>query len=193
MSRPLRLTLIGHSFGCRVLANALNRLYTELIKPSTTAEFRSFVLDTQINLILLQAAFECSDMEANERYSNLVNLPQLRILLTHSDLDLALKNLFPLAEHINFLSLHPGSRQALGFAGPSDSTRSDFAAASFALTPGFTPDDAPVLPPTSRMLIADITAVQAASNFVARPLEGDHDNIYLPELYNLIAKFSFQQ
>jgi hypothetical protein len=190
---PLRLTLLGHSFGCRVLASALDRLYTELVKPGTSEEYRSFVFDTRINLIFLQAAFECSDMEENKRYGNLKHLPELRILVTHSNLDLALKNLFPLAEHINILSLNPGSRQALGFAGPTAATRSDFGAIAFTLTPGFAPGNEPLLPPASRMLIADITPVQAVSNFSAGRLEGHHDDIFLPEIYNLIAKFSFQQ
>lgn len=188
-----RLTLLGHSFGCRVVCRALDHLYTEIMKSSTCENYRSFVLATSINLVLLQAAFDSSDLEDEARYGNLINLPQLRILTTHSDLDLALKNLFPLAERINILSMNAGSRAAIGYAGPSVVSCKDFAVTFFSLTPGFTPSQELLLSPASRMLVADLTDVHRVSDFPAGPLKGHHSDIFLPEIYKLIANFCFQQ
>src|ERR1700736_3982830 len=103
--------------------------------------------------------------------------------MTKSDLDLALKNLFPLAERINILSQHPGSRQALGWAGPTATTAGDFGAQSLTLLPGFVPTAKALLPSGSRMLVADITTVHRSSNFPAGPLKGHHSDIFLPEIY----------
>ena len=190
--RNLKVTLLGHSFGCRVVCRALDRLYTEIMKASTNVSYRQFVLNTRINLVLLQAAFDTSDLEAGERYGNLQHLPRLRILITKSDLDLALKNLFPMAEHINILSHHPGTRQALGWAGPTATTAGDFGAQSLTLLPGFVPTTEALLPVGSRMLVSDITPVHQASSFPSGPLKGHHSDIFLPEIYKLIANFSFQ-
>jgi hypothetical protein len=188
----LRLTLLGHSFGCRVVCRALDRLYTEVMKSTASENCRQLVLGTRINLVLLQAAMDSGDLETGERYGNLQYLPGLRILVTKSDLDLALKNLFPLAEHINILSANPGTREALGWKGPSAATTLDFSAAALTVLPGFTPSIEPILPTYSRMLVADITAVHRASSYSGGLLRGHHSDIFLPEIYKLIANFSFQ-
>jgi len=186
-----RLTLIGHSFGCKVVCNALNRLYEEINSTGTPESYRSFVMNMRVNVVLLQACFECSALDARGSYSNLAKFPQLHILVTRSDLDLALKNLFPLAEYMNVLSLNPGSRQALGWAGPTDTTRSAFSSASMVIEPGYGPTADSLMPEGSRMLVADITPVHRVSNFPASPLKGHHSDIFLNEIYRLIAKFAF--
>jgi hypothetical protein len=92
---------------------------------------------------------------------------------------------------MNILSRAPGTRQALGWAGPTDETKRDFTSTTFLLEPGFIPSAMPLMGAGSRMLVADITAVHRASGFPANALKGHHSDIFLPELYRLIAKFSF--
>ncbi|HEY9772172.1 MAG TPA: alpha/beta hydrolase [Planktothrix sp.] len=189
--RNFRLTLLGHSFGCRVVCKAVQRLFRELMKPTTNMDFRDFVASTPINVVLLQAAFADTDLQRDENYGDIIKLPQLRMLVTRSDLDLALKNLFPLAEHINFLSLRPGSRRAIGWAGPSAESRSEWNACELSLLPGYTPTQSFILDSESRMLVCDLTPIHRVSNFPSSPLKGHHSDIFLPEIYKLIAKFAF--
>ena len=42
------------------------------------------------------------------------------------------------------------------------------------------------------MLVADLTQVHRASEFVASALKGRHSDIFLPEVYKVIAKFAFE-
>jgi hypothetical protein len=188
----LRLNLLGHSFGCRVVCSALQKLFTEITKPGTPDSFRAFVMGTRINVILLQPAFENMDLERGQSYGDLLKLPLLRMIVTRSDLDYALKNLFPLAEHINILSAKPGTRQAMGWSGPSVATINEWNAYYLALMPGYTPVQSSVLPGPGRMLVADLTQVHRASEFVASALKGHHSDIFLPEVYKVIAKFAFE-
>lgn len=187
-----RLTLIGHSFGCRVLCRALQRLVHEICKPCTRQSYLQFIAKMPINLVLLQPAFESTDLEKGDDYGDVRALPNLRILVTRSDLDLALKNLYPLAEHINLLSLRPGTRQALGYAGPTATSIKDWNAKSMMLMPGYVPSSERLMPSLARMLVADLTAVHRESSFPASALKGHHSDIFLPELYRLIAKFAFE-
>lgn len=187
-----RLTLIGHSFGCRVLCRALQRLVHEICKPTTRGSYREFIAKMPINLVLIQPAFESTDLQKGDDYGDVRALPNLRILSTRSDLDLALKNLYPLAEHINILSLRPGTRQALGYAGPTAISIKDWNAKFMTLMPGFVPSIDQLMSPPTRMLVADLTAIHRESSFPASALKGHHSDIFLPELYRLIAKFAFE-
>jgi len=189
----LRLTLLGHSFGCRVVCSALQKLFDEVTKFGTPDSLRNFIMGTRINVILLQPAFENTDLERSQSYGNLIKLPLLRVLVTRSDVDYALKNLFPLAEHINILSAKPGTRQAMGWTGPSIATMNEWSGYYLSLPPGFTPIQNPILPAPRRMLVADLSQVHKASECVTSELKGHHSDIYLPEVYRVIAKFAFDQ
>jgi hypothetical protein len=189
--RQFRLTLIGHSFGCRVICKAMQTLFSELMRVSTDSAFRNFVATTTMKAILLQPAMENIDLQRPEAYGDLVRLPLLSMLVTRSDLDYALKNIYPLAEHINFLSKAPGSRVAMGFSGPSAPTMRDWNAQVLHLLPGYNPTATMLLPPPSRMLVCDLTQVHRASEVVASALTGHHSDIFHPEIYKLIAKFAF--
>jgi hypothetical protein len=71
----LRLTLIGHSFGCKVICSALQRLYQEIASQTASETYRSFVMNTRINAVLIQPCFESSDLDSDGRYGSLKNLP----------------------------------------------------------------------------------------------------------------------
>jgi hypothetical protein len=191
---PFRLTLLGHSFGCRVICRALHRLYDELNSPDSRPEYRDFVLGLPINLVLLQAAFENVDLEDNQRYANLQHYPNLRILTTHSDEDLALKNLFPIVEKINLLSQEPGSRQALGFAGPSEASERAYQPAWISIDKNYLATAGGALPPLpagSKMLVVNLTTLHENDDYQVDNLSGHHSDVFRPEIYRLIAQFAF--
>jgi hypothetical protein len=191
---PFRLTLLGHSFGCRVICRGLHRLYDELNSPDSTAEYRDFVSGLPFNVVLLQAAFESVDLEDNQRYANLQHYPNLKILSTHSDEDLALKTLFPLAEKINILSPEPGNRQALGFAGPTEASELAYQPAWISIGKGYNPaagGASSLLPPGSRMLVVDLSQLHETDGYPADKLSGHHSDIFQPEIYRLISQFAF--
>jgi hypothetical protein len=191
---PFRLTLLGHSFGCRVVCRGLHRLFDEISKPGTPPGFKNFVLGLRINLILLQAAFEGVDLDDNQRYANLKLYPQLRILATHSDEDIALRTWFPIAEAVNILSSEPGNRQALGFAGPTAATAQVFQPKSISIASGYAPQagaQQTLLSPSNRMLVADLTPLHQSDDYARDALSGHHSDIFQPEIYRLIAQFAF--
>lgn len=107
--RPLRIHLIGHSFGCKVICSSLCHLAT----PAAAS--------VQFNVVLLQAAFEHDLLEASEQYADLLQFPGLRVLATTSPLDLALRDGFPRAAIVNVFGKNK-DRFALGSIGPSPRT-----------------------------------------------------------------------
>jgi hypothetical protein len=191
MRKQFRLTLIGHSFGCRVICQALQALLLELIRPDCSTDFKTFVASTVIKIVLIQPAMENIDLQRGEDYGDLVRIPLLNILVTTSELDAALSRLFPLAEHVNFLSKAPGRRIAMGYRGPSLLTMRDFNAKVISLQPGYSPTEEKLLSPPSRMLICDLTQIHRTSEVVSSALTGHHSDIFHPEIYKIIAKFAF--
>jgi hypothetical protein len=185
------LTLIGHSFGCRVICRALQTLFFEMMRPGFTSDFRTFVASTAIKVVLIQPAMENIDLQRTEAYGDLVRLPLLNILVTTSELDAALSRLFPLAEHINFLSKTPGRRIAMGYRGPTLMTMHDFNAKVMSLQPGYSPTEDKLLSSGSRMLICDLTQIHRTSEVLSSALTGHHSDIFHPEIYKIIAKFVF--
>ncbi|PWT98877.1 MAG: hypothetical protein C5B53_06140 [Candidatus Melainabacteria bacterium] len=191
--RPFRLTLLGHSFGCRVICRGIHRLYDEISKPGTSPDFKNFVLELKINVVLLQAAFEGVDLDDNQRYANLKLFPQLRMLVTHSDEDVALRKWFPIAETINILSSEPGNRQALGYAGPTAATAQAYQPKSISIDSGYAPQasQTALLSPPNRMLVADLTPLHQTDDYAGDVLSGHHSDVFQPEIYRLIAQFAF--
>ena len=55
---PIRLTLIGHSFGCRVVCKALQFLCKDLDNAATPPDYKAFLNATQINVILSAGGFQ---------------------------------------------------------------------------------------------------------------------------------------
>ena len=112
--RPIRLVLIGHSFGCKVICAALQQLAIE-----------QFDFDqVQIVVVLLQAAFENDALEPGKAYGDVARLP-VRIWASRSDYDAALNHWFPMAAAIGdpLAAIEGKDRKALGGAGPTDITR----------------------------------------------------------------------
>jgi len=180
-----KINLIGHSFGCKVVCKLLEELYLDRQTVSVPA-------DTELNVVLLQAAFDNDDLEPNNIYGDLATgFPNLRMLVTTSQLDAALGKLYPLAERLNLFKILGTPRVAIGYDGPTQTVQNQFApVARVSIGPGFT---AAALPPRAsyRLLIADLTPLHAdpSSARYAEPLAGHHSDIFRDEIYSLIAGF----
>ncbi|MDP9024961.1 MAG: hypothetical protein M3N13_06300, partial [Candidatus Eremiobacteraeota bacterium] len=87
----LRVNVIGHSFGCKVVTSAIEALYEDLHsgKLETAADLR-------FNVVLIQAAFENKQLDPKACYGDVESL-NLRMLVTTSQKDTALTQAFPLA------------------------------------------------------------------------------------------------
>jgi hypothetical protein len=180
-----KINLIGHSFGCKVVCKLLEELYHDRATVAVPAA-------TQLNVVLLQAAFDNDDLEANNIYGNLAaGFPNLRMLVTTSQLDEALGDLYPKAERLNLFKLLGDPRVALGYGAPTAAVQAQFGpVARISVDPGFTGVG---LPPSAaaRMWIADLTPLHSdpTSAPFNMPLVGHHTDIFRDEIYSLIAGF----
>ena len=198
---PIRLTMIGHSFGCRVVCKALQFLCKDLDNAATPQNYKAFLNATQMRVILLQAAFKNDEFEPGGNYDRLIGIPGLKILVTTSQLDFALNNFFPIAEEANNMAhFHPAKAIALGAGGPTPAAAGTYVAYNrgtpIQVGPNFANASVPVLAPGERMLVADLTSLHqariASNQFVPNKFSGSHSDISSPEIYNLIAGFAFQ-
>jgi esterase/lipase superfamily enzyme len=91
----LRINLIGHSFGCKVACSAREELATKQVPLPN---------NISVNLVLLQAAFATDGFDQGKLYEKILPAfgEQIRVLVTKSDLDVALKSAFPLTQPIDF-------------------------------------------------------------------------------------------
>lgn len=178
---PLRLHLIGHSFGCKVVCSALQALTSTGLLDHLT-----------VNAALIQGAFDFDELEPGQSYGDIATkAPQTRILVTRSDLDLAVKDAYVAAGQFELFSK---AKQGLGFAGPSSATRAAYHATDLKVGPGFSLGSAPDL--SGRMVVADLTPLHATSDFqpddpVSQKLSGHHSDIYHQEIYDLVTRFMF--
>lgn len=185
-----RVHLLGHSFGCRVVCSALQHLVTD---PVT----RDLIRQTTLNLVLLQAAFDFDDLAPGGLYKDVLSLPNLRVLTTRSQKDIALQERYEQAQRIARLFKAPVP--ALGADGPSPSTieavgatRTSSLAIDTGLDPAALPADVRDRLAHSRMIIADLTPLhEHDTTYQADPFSGYHSDIFLPEIYRLIAAFLF--
>lgn len=172
-----RLRLIGHSFGCKVVCSALQQMATQ--SPNLLA-------GVTIDVVLLEAAFECKELDTGQAYEDLANLPNLRMLISHSDLDEALKVAFVAA---GALKLFTPVQQALGYAGPTDATKARFGGEAVSVDVDFM--TAPGL--GSRLVVADLTPLHTHDGYVvtgvSADLVGHHSDVFQPEIYRLISQF----
>ncbi len=96
--------LIGHSFGCRVVCSALQKLLTNAPERLNGVDVR---------VVLLQAAFDQEDLEQDQpgqpphRYSLVLPNPNTRVLITKSKADLALNAGYPMANLLGDVVNHP--------------------------------------------------------------------------------------
>jgi len=173
---PLRFSLLGHSFGCRVVCSALERIAKDGIQiPSAVT----------LDAVLLQAAFNSDELDPDGMYGNVSKL-NLRLLVTRSEGDTSLGKWYPIAERlVNLFSGRPVT--ALGAVGPSAATQTEFGGEGvIAVGPGFTYPA--VVPLTERLVAADLSPLHAATG-PGDLFSGHHSNIYHDEIYQLIAGF----
>jgi len=175
----LRLHLLGHSFGCRVVCSALEQIAKDGIQvPSAVT----------LDVVLLQAAFNSDELDPDGMYGNVSKL-NLRLLVTRSESDTSLGKWYPIAERlVNLFSGRPVT--ALGAVGPSAATQTEFGGAGvITVGPGFTYPA--VVPLTERLVAADLSPLHAATG-PGDLFSGHHSDIYHDEIYQLIAGFFFR-
>jgi hypothetical protein len=186
----IRFNLFGHSFGCKVICAALEKL----------AE-NGFNLppNVSLNVILLQAAFSTNSLDSAMPYAEVIPTfgPRLRMLISHSDKDDAVGKAFPLAHDLNFFArLNPNttSSTGLGATGPSAATMAAFPSKQQLAVAWGSKFAGIVLAPApgSTLVVADLTPIHSdPRNHFDGGASGHHSDIFLPEIYDLMSWFLF--
>lgn len=186
---PLRIFMIGHSFGCKVVLAALQDLKVDIDGGTIVVP-----PGTEFNVALLEAATDNDNLELTDIYGKVSQIADLRLLMTTSSLDTALGKWFPLAGKLANLFHSPPA--ALGFAGPTAAT---CAAGVFGapermeISPGFTSTGLSGV--TTRFIVADLSPVHQArvdSGAWSGGFSGSHSDISFAEVYELICGFFFR-
>ena len=177
--QPLNIHLLGHSFGAKVVCAALERVVEQ-------SGAKPIPANVVFDLALLEAAFDDDELEPQNEYGRLAGaLPDLRVLVSHSDEDTALSNLYPTAHRL--ARLLGKIKPAMGHAGPSPATDALFGgAAEIDVAPGFA---APAGGLPSRLTVADLTKLHQANPGGAVKFSGHHSDIFYPEIYALLSAF----
>jgi len=173
-----RFHLLGHSFGCRVVLSTLEQLTSD---PNTLA----LAAQTQFNVVLIEAAADCDSLAPGRLYENiLTSFPKLKILVTTSENDKALNTWYPAAHKLAHLFRDPV--KAMGAAGLVDTPASG-AIQSITISPGNVPA------PTGKFVVADLTPLHQArlakDPTLWNGFSGQHSDIYVDEIYQLLALF----
>jgi len=198
---PLRIHLIGHSFGCRVMCSAL---CSTLL---TLSHEGGLPPSVELRVALLEAALPSTAFDTDHLYRVLTvpGLP-LRMLVTYSALDTALARFY--ADVEGQQPADPADQRALptigtneptkpipalGGSGPSDEMRAAFGNAQSRLevVPNFQYTAA--VGEGSRLVVADLAPVHQAHPERAAGLAGHHSDIYSDEVYQLLIGFMFQK
>ncbi len=184
-SAPLRVTFIGHSFGCKVVTSAVEEIYDSIRDPQNSLEAPPEGLE--LNLVLIQAAFQDTCLDAHQVYGDIANLP-IRMLVTTSQKDTALTQAFPLAHKI--VDFFDDTAKALGADGPTAATRTAFGGSDdLDIAPGFAV--AQSLAARKRLVVADLTKLHQAHPEGDHSWGGHHSDFNHDEVYALIAGFLF--
>jgi hypothetical protein len=178
---PLRLHLLGHSFGCKVVCRALQRL----------ADAGALPANTTCDMVLLQAAFDNNKLEPDQDYGKvLTGYPGLRLLITTSAEDSALGNLYPTAHRL--VHLFGTVQPALGHDGPTEAVVAEADGATrIVVGPNFDPSAAGDL--SGRLVVADLTPLHQANTDWAGGRSGHHSDIFHKEIYALLVAFYFRR
>jgi len=178
---PLRVNMIGHSFGCRVVCSALE----SLVGDAATLSLANAVI-AELNVVLLQGAMDTGSLAVGGQYGDVLpKFPNLRLLVTVSQNDKALGTWYPIAQ--NLAHLFHGPVPALGFAGPSGNLAIPM---SDRLSLQAFP--APVPVQQGQFAVVDLTPLHIAHAEAwgdTGGWAGQHSDINLPEIYELLARF----
>jgi hypothetical protein len=177
--RPLKIHLLGHSFGAKVVCSALQRLVGQ-------AGDHPIPAGVTFDVVLLQAAFDNDELEPWNDYGRVAEMPGVRLLITRSDGDRVLSELYPKAHRL--ARLIGRTKPALGTAGPTDAAVAPLGGShTLTIEPGF------ATPPGSladrRCIVADLSPLHAANPTGAAGLSGHHSDIFYQEIYTLLAAF----
>ena len=174
---PYRFNLIGHSFGCRVLASALEALAED---PQMVQQMAG----NEFNVALLQAATDTDSLAPGQLYGRVQQcIPKLRMLITTSANDSALGKWYPEAQRL--AHLFSGPVQAMGSKGPTGDL-------SVAVDQRFDLTEAIVPTFSGRMGVANLTPLHQSTAAVygaAGNWGGQHSDINLPQIYDMLARF----
>ena len=184
--KNIRVNLFGHSFGCKVVCAAFQKLAENAVAIPANVLF---------NVILLEAAFATNALDAGGYYEKVIPTfgQSIRLLISHSQQDGALGTAFPAAHDLNLFAV-AASKTALGFTGPTAATTSSFpVASSIAVSWGGKFVGAVPPPPrTPNLVSADLTPIHSdPQNKFNGGLSGHHSDIFLPEIYDLMSWFLF--
>lgn len=173
---PLRLNLIGHSFGCRVVLSALQAIAKDPVLCEIANQF-------EFNVALLQPAADAESLAQDNAYGDVQsNIRRLRILVSVSNNDIALGTWYPRAQQI--AHLFSGSTPAMGLTGPSGNL--------FLPVGQRLPVSRSIIPRfTGALGVADLTPLHEWHKSAYGPSgwAGQHSDINLPQIYELLAVF----
>lgn len=183
---PLTINVLGHSFGCKVVCAALTQLGKTCGVPAQT-----ILKNVRFNVVLLQAAFDSDDFEPAELYGSMVpSIPNLRLLVTTSQLDDALGKAYPFAHKLEFFSGHV-TQDAMGYKGPTQNTCSNVFKTCQQVTVNPKDDFTELQAFAAPLVVADLTPLHKAQTQYDGGASGHHSDIYLDEIYQLVARFLF--
>ncbi|HEV7402870.1 MAG TPA: alpha/beta hydrolase [Chthoniobacteraceae bacterium] len=187
---PFHINLIGHSFGCKVICAALQKIAQDtLVKPTPRLRIPA---NANFNIVLLQAAFDDDALnkgvDGGKSYGGISEkIPNTRFLVTYSAEDIALKDLYPVAQVVHGMfndALHPP--QALGGKGLTNEFMIPTAGHRMAVDIGFQFD--PGLR-NHRVVNADLAPFHRGRPGAAVFPVGHHNDIFATEIYRLILSF----
>lgn len=192
--RPLRIHLLGHSMGCRVVCVALQTALRADANPANSsvpgpAPLVKVFQYARINVVLFQGAIDNNTLERVQKYGLLSAVPGLRVLVTRSDLDGVLASYPPDVDP------HP----AMGAKGPTGETFTDsisrFHNQRGDVNVGKGADYTVVSSRKENFIVADLTAlhrVDRQENPASwNGIGGNHSDIFCPEVYELTTGFLF--
>ena len=185
---PLRIFLLGHSFGCKVVCAALNDLQVDIANGTVPLP-----ANISFRVVLLEAATDYDNLEPGDIYGAVSKIGNLRMLITTSGLDKALTVWYPAAGKLANLFHGGNPTPALGAAGPSASAVTAFGGASaLQVAPGFGASQSAT--PASKLVVADLTPVHQArvsAGIYDGGAGGSHSDINFLEIYQLVMGFIF--
>jgi hypothetical protein len=177
--QPLRLHLVGHSFGAKVVCSAMSRLLEQ-------AETNPLPAGVTFDVVLLQAAFDNDELDPANDYGKLAKAANVRVLVTRSDGDEALGTLYPTAHRL--ARLVGKIKPALGASGPSAGVVAAFGGAQqVTVNRGDAPAPGSLL--GQRMVVADLSPLHAANPGGVVKFSGHHSDMFYKEIYALMTAF----